>query len=357
MSNADDSSTQLRRGVYGLLIALSIGGMLGRILAVNSVDMLELDRHLHREGRPDWHRERPFLSANDRSRWDTARALVEHGTYAIDDIITQRGWDTIDMVKHRGSDGMDHLYSSKPPLMATLMAGPYWLIHRLTGATLGDHPYEIGRFMLVIINVFPMLVYFLLLACLADRLGTTDWGRIFMMAAATLGTFLTTFIVTVNNHIPAAVCVAIALFATMRISRNGQRRWPYFAVAGFFAALAVTNELPALSLFALLAAALLWKAPRMSALAYFPAAAVVALAAFGSNYIAHGSLRPPYMHRSQTDPTDNWYDYTYTIHGRERESYCASRWASIAESRRSPSTRCMPRSAITGFFRSRQFGC
>ena len=88
------------------------------------------------------------MSANDRSRWCTVRSLVEHGTYAIDEITAEPGWDTIDMVKHDG-----HLYSSKPTLLATLMAGEYWVIHRLTGATLGTHPYEIGRFMLVTINL------------------------------------------------------------------------------------------------------------------------------------------------------------------------------------------------------------
>ena len=63
------------------------------------------------------------------------------------------------MVKHGG-----HLYSSKPPLLATLMAGVYWPIYRLSGATLGTHPYEIGRAMLVLFNLVPLLVYFLLLA-------------------------------------------------------------------------------------------------------------------------------------------------------------------------------------------------
>ncbi len=101
----------------------------------------------------DWQKQRPFLSANDRSRWATVRALVEHGTYAIDDIVSQPNWDTIDMVKHRGRDGQPHLYSSKPALFPTLMAGEYWVIHKLTGWTLGTHPYEIGRFMLLTINV------------------------------------------------------------------------------------------------------------------------------------------------------------------------------------------------------------
>ncbi|MBI3836400.1 MAG: hypothetical protein HY288_00520 [Planctomycetia bacterium] len=321
MNHPDDSSARLRWSVYGLLIALATGGMLGRIMAVNSVDVLALESHLAREGRQDAQRERPFLSANDRSRWATVRSLVEQGTYAIDDIVAQRGWDTIDMVKHVGPDGKEHLYSSKPPLFATVMAGEYWLINRLTGATLASHPYEIGRFMLLAINVIPMLIYFVLLALLAERFGTTDWGRLFMMAAATSGTFLTTFVVTVNNHTPAAVCVAIALFAAIRIWYDGRRAWRYFALAGFFAALAVTNELPALSLFALLGAALYWKAPRETLVAYLPAGLVVAAAAFGTNYAAHQSLRPPYMHRSQTDPADNWYDYSYLKDGKLRDSY------------------------------------
>ncbi len=321
MSQTSELTPQLRWSIYFLFITIATGAMLGRILAVNSVDLVALESHLHREGRKDWQRQRPFLSANDRSRWATVRSLVEQGTYAIDDVVAERGWDTIDMVKHRGRDGEEHLYSSKPPLFATLMAGPYWLINRTTGATLADQPYEIGRLMLVLINVLPMLGYFVLLALLADRFGKTDWGRLFMMATAAFGTFLTTFVITINNHIPAAVCVAVTLYAAMRIWYDGERSLRYFAVAGFFGAFAVTNELPALSLFALLSVALVWKAPRETFAAYLPMALVVAAAAFGTNYIAHDSLRPPYAHRSETDPADNWYDYTYVRDGRTRESY------------------------------------
>lgn len=321
MNSAGDPSAQLRWGVYVLLIALATGTMLGRILAVNSVDAIALEGQLYRQGRSDWQRQRPFLSANDRSRWATVRALVEHGTYAIDDVVAQRGWDTIDMVKHADRDGVPRLYSSKPPLMATLMAGPYWVIHRTTGATLGDSPYEIGRALLVLFNVLPLLVYFVVLGKLADRLGTTEWGRLFVMGAATFGTFLTTFVVTVNNHSPAAVCVVLASYAGFRIWHDGQRQLRYFALAGLMAALAVTNELPALSFFALLGAALLWKAPRETLLSFAPAALLVTVAAVGTNYVAHDSLRPPYMHRSVTDPADNWYDYSYLRDGKERDSY------------------------------------
>ncbi len=321
MNDASESPSSLRFAVYLVLIAVSTGAMLGRILAVDSVDMLQLEQQLYRQGRKDWYRERPFLSANDRSRWATVRALVEQGTYAIDEIIVERGWDTIDMVKHVGRDGREHLYSSKPPLLATLLAGPYWLIYHLTGYTLGERPFEIGRALVVLFNLVPLVIYFWLLARLAERFGTTDWGRMFMMAAATMGTFLTTFVVSINNHIPAAVCAAVALLALARVWYDERRGWVDFALAGFFGALAAANELPALSLLALVVAALAWKAPRPTALVCVPAALVVGAAALATNYIAHGSLRPAYMHRSQTDPSDNWYDYSYTVGGRERDSY------------------------------------
>ena len=43
----------------------------------------------------------------------------------------------------------------------------------------------------------------------------------------------------------------------------------------------------------------MWKAPRQTILAYVPAALVVAAGFFGTNWIAHGSLKPPYMHRKK----------------------------------------------------------
>ncbi len=367
----DDPTFHLRQGMYWLLICLSVGMMLGRLMSVDAVDRtaLEKDRLNHIAGELDRRKgqlrqqglegealekelarietqlrreaqlRRPFLSANDRSRWCTARALVEPGMrvegapYAIDKVIQEPNWDTIDMVKHDG-----HLYSSKPPLMATLMAGIYWFIYHITGMSLATHPFIVGRIVLVIINVIPLAISFILLARLVERFGTTDWGRLFVMAAATFGTFLTTFVVAINNHLIAAVCATVAVYcaepiwhdgwhwplASVVTGQHGQdaratpRRVRYFVLAGFFGDLMATCELPALALFAAISLALLWKAPRRTLLAYIPAAAVVAAAFFATNWIAHGSLTIPYMHRS---PGDNWYDYTFQRNGKEIESY------------------------------------
>jgi hypothetical protein len=106
-----------------------------------------------------------------------------------------------------------------------------------------------------------------------------------------------------------------------RIWLHGDTRVRWFALAGFAAAFTSANELPALSFFTLLAAALLLTSPRAWLLGFLPASAVVAAGFFGTNYWAHDSFRPPYAHRSVTNPEDNWYAYTYTIDGRERDSY------------------------------------
>src|SRR5438128_8347919 len=77
-------AARLRWGVYWLLITVSVGGMVGRILSVDTVNREELQKQLAKRG------ERimgPALSANDRSRWCTIRSLVEHGTYEIDSIL------------------------------------------------------------------------------------------------------------------------------------------------------------------------------------------------------------------------------------------------------------------------------
>jgi hypothetical protein len=46
MTPGDDATRKLRRGVYALLIALAVGNMAGRLLAVNSASRMELEQHL-----------------------------------------------------------------------------------------------------------------------------------------------------------------------------------------------------------------------------------------------------------------------------------------------------------------------
>jgi hypothetical protein len=121
------------------------------------------------------------------------------------------------------------------------------------------------------------------------------------MACATWGTFLTTFAVTLNNHLPGAISVLLATFAAIRILHDGDLRVRWFAISGLFSAFAVANELPALALLAMLLLAFIWRAPKQTALAFVPAMVVVAIAFFATTYIAHQSFQPPYAHRHDGD--------------------------------------------------------
>ena len=346
---------RLRWGVYGILAAMAVGGVVGRIAAVASIDRVALENRLVEEAvkqqaaggavdtaavRARIEREkrlvRPFLSGNDRSRWLTVRALVERGTFAIEDLVVEPGWDTIDAVAHPDASGRLHLYSSKPPLLSVIAAAPYWLIHRLTGWTLGDHPFEVGRMLLIACGAIPFAILLAFSFRSIDALGSSDWGRIWAAAVAAGGTLLTTFAVVLTNHLPAAAAAAASLWLVLAIPGAARRSAWSFAAAGLAAALAAAFELPAL---AWLVAVLLVLA-RLDAwrtlTAAVPAALLVAAAALGANHLAHGTIVPPYAHRvsgmrpaatadEESWNPANWYDFAIRLpDGRLLQSYWRS---------------------------------
>lgn len=272
-----------RYSVYLLLVGCSLAATTARIATVVSPD-----------GKT------PFLSANDRSRWSTVVALVDDGTYVIDRFQKIRTWQTIDKVWHPGTDGEHHFYSSKPPLLATLVAGEYWLLQRATGVQFERHPFYVARSILWLTNGGCLILFFWCLVQLVERWGSTDWGRVFVVAAASWGTFLTTFAVTLNNHLPAAVCVIATLYlGTVLHDKNSPLLAGFVGVA---AAMTVACELPALSFFAIVSVAILWRRSFAESVAFLCGAGVVVVAYFVTNYLAHQDWRPAYAHRE-------WYDY------------------------------------------------
>ncbi len=249
-----------------------------------------------------------FLSANDRSRWCTVAALVEHGTYTIDQQIeishpihrNRRPWGTIDKVRHTGANGKLHYYSSKPPLFPTMVAGVYKLMHLSTGLTMTAQPIYVPRIILAIVNL-PMLAIFLLSTAWGiERICSSVWAKSTGVAATCFGTMVLPFTVSLNNHLPAVACsalvMAIYLWAADRDTDQRPIAWWVWAVAGLAASFAAANELPALSMatfwFVLFAYFF-----RRSIVPFAIGAAVVTVASFGTNWIAHQSLRPAYAHR------------------------------------------------------------
>ncbi len=328
-----DHSAQLRRWVYALLITVAAGAAIGRIFAVERVNEPSLHKADKSDPRPlaVWPRDlppaSPLFGSNDRSRWATIRSLVDHGTYAIgereynadgtvkrtaagkpfdhstwNDSGWESDWDTVDKVLDPQTR---KFYSSKPPLLTTLLAAVYRLLQMLTGWTLTANLWDVVRTMLILVNVVPFLVYLGLLARLGERFCGNDWARLYMMTAATFATLVTPFLVTLNNHTVGTYLVLFAVYATLDIwCESGPAPWYLFAAAGFFSALAASSELPAAALVAGLGLVLLLRAPRQTLLFFVPSVALVVAGFFLTNWLAIGQLRPAYAEFGT-----EWYKY------------------------------------------------
>jgi len=371
---------------------------------------------------------RPTLSANDRSRWATIRALVEKDArvyrftpvmkesekearaqelaadapeeapgfrylpseilvnceaecperfdstkiqgkryakklvpYAIDKTWETPGWDSIDVVKHGLPDekwdpsnpASGYLYSSKPPLLPTVMAAPYWILNRVFGLSLKKDPFLTTRILLVLYNLLPLGIAFCCLARIINLLGKSDWSKIFAFAAAIFGFFTLTYVATLNNHVPGFVSISIALWAACEILCLKRDGWFRFFCAGFFGAFAVACDLPSLAFAGLLCLALLIKRPGKTLFVAIPSGLVVAAAFFATNYVAHNTFVPAYAHKrdhvaleqtlsagkendealvaaAELFDDKDWYVYVYYPAGRPRvpSSAMISHWAS-----------------------------
>jgi len=234
---------------------------------------------------------KPLQSANDRSRWCTVWSLVERGTFQIDEIRQRPGWDTIDLVRVDG-----HFYSTKPPLLTSIVAGITWCLQRLTGWTLIDHPQELTVLVLLIVNLIPFVISLIVWIGILDRLTDQPQTRLFGLSIAAFATLLTPFLMTLNNHTVAAASTTFALYGLVRIITDkpgAASGWP-FALCGFASSFAAANELPAGLLPLLTFVLALRHSVRRAVMYFLPAAIVPLLALVISNVIATGSWKPVY---------------------------------------------------------------
>jgi hypothetical protein len=347
MTPTSSPNTLGPRHVYGLLLCLAAGVAGGRILSAERL----YEPSVHRgEGqpavpRPAWPRSRPdpwpTFSSNDRSRWAVVRALVDEGSFVIGrrdrtvvlsspaaalaaadplqaaallqagylartrsdrGIIFEEGFQSVDKVLH---PARMEFYSTKPPLLAVLAAGEYWVLKKAFGWSIVAQRWEVVRTILVTFNLLPLLLYLAVLAWLAERFSRSDWARLYVVAAGGFATLLTPFLVTFNNHTVAASSAAVTLYAAVRIlSRPAQARAWLFALAGLSASFTACNELPAAAFAAGLAAYLLVRSPARTLLYFLPAALLPVAALLAINYAQLGQLRPAYAEFGGP-----WYEY------------------------------------------------
>jgi hypothetical protein len=276
------------------------------------------------------------LGVNDVSRWCTVWSLLERGTYAIDDCPWQsRTQDKVEreapfQTKVEGKEAVKHFYSSKPPLLPTLIAGVLYPFRIATGVPLDktiklerserwvekpiegepvktekvlEKPKEPVEWpvyifylkpIVVLVNIVPLWLMLVLYARLLDRVAANDWAWFFSLLAAALATLLLAFDVTLNNHTIAAVSAFFAIYPFVRIWDDGVRSAWAFAAAGFFGAFCACNEIPAALFGLLLFALLLVRFPRPTILFFGPAAAIPVAAFLVTQHLAFGQFRPVY---------------------------------------------------------------
>jgi hypothetical protein len=270
-----------RRAAYGLLIVAAASVVAARVL--------------HGP---------PVFSVNDQSRWSTIRALVDNGTYSIGwryeridgsyrdiGIVSEDGWRTVDMVMEPVNR---RFYSTKPTLLPTILAGEYWLLREVFGWQITSNRRAVARTILLTVNWLPLVIYLVLLSRLAERMGTTDWGRLFVVTTAAFGTFVSGFQATLNNHTVAACGALFAIYQVLKIHIEGDGRWWRFVLAGLFAGWTACNELPAAALAAGLFVWLASLSPRGTLRIALPAAALPVAAYLYTQYEAFGSILPTY---------------------------------------------------------------
>ena len=240
--------------------------------------------------------------ANDRSRWAAVVSLVHQGTWQIDDVDRLRGsngnWGTIDKVYHIDRSGEEHFYSSKPPLYILFIASQYWVLNRLFGVDMLVNPLWTIKGLVFLNQVLLFGLFLWLYLRICQRFVKQRSVLICLGLAAGFGTFLSTFAVSLNNHLPAAVCVLATVALMIRIEYDRDCSWIEYFSIGVMTALSVTFELPALSFLSVVGIWLLLRSPIQTLTFGVLGISIVAAAFLGSNYWAHGSLQPPYAHRS-----------------------------------------------------------
>ncbi len=300
---------QTRSSLFLLLGCISLGIATARIVNVESVFEPTLFKAYPTRG-GGWPKETPppspTFGSNDRVRWATVRSLVEEGTFIIGErtnptgtpngkggtdygdtgIVFQDGYKSVDKVLHPQTY---KFYATKPPLLTVVVAGEYWLLHKFLGWDLRQNQWPTVAVVLITFNLIPFAVILYLLARVLNEYQVDDWSALFIFASACFGTFLTTFAITLNNHVPAAGCIAVPMYLFLK-----QKFTPLnLIVSGLCCGCAVSLDPPAAAFAGALALLIFQNAPK-GLLWYIPAVIIPIAAQTLIGYHAYGVWEPIY---------------------------------------------------------------
>ncbi|MBI5650124.1 MAG: hypothetical protein HZC40_06730 [Chloroflexi bacterium] len=179
-------------------------------------------------------------SWNDIARVASIESLVERGTWAID----ESAWvdRTADKVFLGGK-----FYSDKLPLLSIIGAGVYAMLRNTFGASLAPDCARCAYAPLVLILVsLPVALTLWLFFDFAARQNVPVWAATLGTSALGTGPMLLPYALVLNHHVPAASALFASFYFLWRglSSPHGQTRKFAPLAAGFFAALAISFDIP-----------------------------------------------------------------------------------------------------------------
>lgn len=182
---------------------------------------------------------RPHLPVNPVSRLAGMEALVDHGTWAIDD--TTLGRNTVDKVFWEG-----HYYSSKPPLLIGVGALVYRGVQQATGLTFREDAYQTAAWIRLFVGVLPWMLGLLALGHVLDRTMRSPRTRVAVTLAAALGSVATAYASDIANHGLSWAALVVSAALLVPLLRPGVRIGAArLGVAGITLGLAFTLDMGA----------------------------------------------------------------------------------------------------------------
>lgn len=225
------------------------------------------------------------ISANERERLATIQAIVEHRSLIAGDPTS------FPLPSHvRGSEAV-RVGGAQPPTLAALLAGPYWLMHKL-GLSFSTHQ-ALAVYVLTLLGVTLPVCGAAAVAYRMGRLLELDrpW-RMVLALGCVFGSGLVSYATVLNSHAPAAALVMAAAASVFHgaITRHQHQSVAWVGLAGFLAAMAAAVDLGA-SVYLVLLAAVIF------ALHWTPATKAMGLACY-----LVGAAPPVLLHLALTVP-------------------------------------------------------
>lgn len=152
-------------------------------------------------------------SAHEYSRLGTVSSLVERGTYQLDDSIFI---DTLDKVLSNG-----HFYSHQPPLLSTLEAPVYWVLH-LPGLRFNNRTRELTVFVFVVLtNGLALALTVVVFSQLFGLAGVPPPARDIYAFVLPLATWLLPYGIVANSHGVSGLLLAVTAYLLLALEWRG----------------------------------------------------------------------------------------------------------------------------------------